>query len=115
MREHSSKHDRAVETACPLDCPDSCSLSVSVSDGRVVAIDGSRRHGVTGGYICAKVRKFPERLYGTARLQRPAVRVGRKGNAAFSTIPWEEAIELAATRMREARDQWGGESILPFS
>ena len=29
-----------VGTACPLDCPDSCSLSVSLADGRVVDLDG---------------------------------------------------------------------------
>jgi anaerobic selenocysteine-containing dehydrogenase len=126
MRDRPSKHDREarpsipdaqrlVETACPLDCPDSCSLSVNVSGGRVVSVDGSRRNPVTEGYICAKVRRFPDRMYGPLRLQHPAVRVGPKGNAAFSRITWDEAIDLAATRMREARDTSGGESILPFS
>jgi anaerobic selenocysteine-containing dehydrogenase len=106
---------RTVESACPLDCPDSCSLSVNLSEGRVVSVDGSRRNPVTDGYICAKVRRFAERMYGPHRLQHPAVRIGPKGNAAFSRITWDEAIDLAATRMREARDTWGGESILPFS
>lgn len=104
-----------VETACPLDCPDSCSLSVTVGDGRVVTLDGSRRNPVTDGFICAKVRKFGARLNGPLRLLHPAVRIGPKGNAAFSRVTWEEAIDLVATRMREARDTWGGESILPFS
>lgn len=104
---------RTVETACPLDCPDSCSVTVTVSDGRVVTLDGGTRNAVTGEYICAKVRRFAERLEGDARLQHPAVRVGPKGQAAFSRITWEEAIDLVARRLREARDTWGGESILP--
>ena len=45
----STEHD--VATVCPLDCPDACSLDVTVADGRVVAIDGSNRGPVTGGYI----------------------------------------------------------------
>jgi len=45
-----------VETACPLDCPDNCSLSVSVERGKVVKIDGSHNHAWTDGYICAKGR-----------------------------------------------------------
>jgi len=109
------KHDRTVETACPLDCPDSCSLSVSINDGHVVGIDGSERNPVTGGYICAKVRRFGERVEGPKRLRYPAVRVGPKGNAVFSRISWEEAIDLVAGRLREVRDRWGGEAILPFS
>ena len=109
------KYDHVVETACPLDCPDSCSLSVSVSDGQVVKLDGSGRNPVTGGYICAKVRRFGERVNGPLRILHPAVRVGPKGNAAFSRVTWDEAIDLVARRMREARESWGGESILPYS
>src|SRR4051812_49496699 len=66
-------------SACPLDCPDACSLEVRVVDGRVVKIDGDHRNPVTGGYICAKVRRTPEHLYGPDRLLYPARRVGPRG------------------------------------
>ena len=111
----SSKHDLLVETACPLDCPDACSLAVTVRDGRVVTIDGTTRNPVTGGYICAKVRRFGERVDGDARLMHPAVRVGAKGAGAFSRIDWDEAIDLLAARFTETRESFGGEAILPFS
>jgi anaerobic selenocysteine-containing dehydrogenase len=104
-----------VDTACPLDCPDSCSLAVTISKGRVVEIDGSTLNAPTAGYICAKVRKFGDRVYGDARLQYPAVRNGPKGQGRFRRIDWDEAIELIATRMLEVREHWGGEAILPFS
>ena len=104
-----------VATVCPLDCPDSCSLEVTVQDGRIAAIDGSHVNPITGGYICAKVRRFPERLYGADRLLYPAVRRGPKGLASFARVTWEEALGTIAERMREARERWGGESILPYS
>ena len=104
-----------VDTACPLDCPDSCSLAVTVGNGKVVNIDGSTLNAPTGGYICAKVRKFGDRVYGDARLRYPAVRTGPKGSARFSRITWDEAIELIAARMLDIRERWGGEAILPFS
>src|SRR5919106_504085 len=104
-----------VDTACPLDCPDSCSLAVTVSKGRVVEIDGSTLNTPTAGYICAKVRKFGDRVYGEARLQYPAVRTGPKGYGRFRRVEWDEALELIATRMLDIRDRWGGEAILPFS
>ncbi len=107
-------HDRVLETACPLGCPDSCSLLVTTRLGRVVALDGSRRHAVTDGFICSKVRQFGERVNSPSRIRHPAVRVGPKGNAAFSRVSWEEAIDLVARRMTEARDSFGGEAILPF-
>ena len=107
--------EHAVATACPLDCPDSCSLEVTVQDGRVTSIDGSELNPITGGYICAKVRRFPERVYGADRLQYPAVRKGPKGFGSFQRTSWDEALNLIATRIEEAREAWGGESILPYS
>ncbi len=104
-----------VETACPLDCPDACSLAVSVQHGKVVAIDGDRRNPVTGGFICAKVRRFGDRVYGPERLLFPAVRTGPKGSGPFSRVSWDEALERIAGRFREAIDRLGGPSILPFS
>ena len=68
-----------VETACPLDCPDTCSLAVSVAKGRIVRIDGSARHDVTAGFICGKVRRFAERIYGDDRLRHAGLRDGPKG------------------------------------
>jgi len=108
--------EHIVETACPLDCPDGCSLNVTVQDGRITAIDGSKANPITDGYICAKVRRFGERVYGADRLLYPAVRKGPKGaGARFERVPWDDAMSLIADRMRAARETWGGESILPYS
>jgi anaerobic selenocysteine-containing dehydrogenase len=114
---HSSlEPSRSVVTsACPLDCPDACSLSVTVEDGRVTKVDGSQRNPLTAGFICAKVRRWPEHVYGEARLLHPEVRRGRKGDGVFARVSWDEALSLLAEKLRAARDRHGGESILPFS
>src|SRR5712691_693261 len=112
MKPAATEH--AVATVCPLDCPDACSLEVTVQDGRIGSIDGSHTNPVTDGYICAKVRRFPERVYGPDRLTYPAVRKGPKGLASFERVSWNEALGVVAERLLEARRQWGGESILPY-
>jgi anaerobic selenocysteine-containing dehydrogenase len=103
-----------LASACPLDCPDACSLTVEVADGRVVKLDGSRRNPLTAGFICSKVRRWPEHAHGPARLLHPAVRRGAKGEGVFARISWDEALDLAAAKLREARGDHGGESILPL-
>ena len=107
--------EHAVETVCPLDCPDSCSLSVTLQDGRIRSIDGSHANPVTDGYICAKVRRFDQRVYGADRLLYPAVRKGPKGAGRFERVSWDVALALIAERVSQARETWGGESILPYS
>src|SRR5580693_1512829 len=79
-----------VETAWPLDCPDACSLSVTVQKGKVITLDGSHKNPVTDGFICAKVRRFGERVYGEDRLLYPALRIGAKGLGEFKRVGWAE-------------------------
>jgi anaerobic selenocysteine-containing dehydrogenase len=107
--------EHVVDTVCPLDCPDACSLDVTLQDGRITSIDGSPHNPVTNGYICAKVRRFTERVYGSDRLLHPMIRRGPKGLALFERASWDDAMALIARRLEEARDAWGGESILPYS
>ncbi len=106
--------ESVVQTACPLDCPDACTLNVTVRGGRVVKIDGATENHITSGYICAKVRRFPERVYGDDRVLHPAIRRGTKGGGLFKRATWDEALDLIAEKMRSARDNAGPETILPL-
>ena len=52
---------KRLPSVCPLDCPDTCSLSVGVVEDRIVDVRGSRTNPFTSGAICAKVAKsYPE-------------------------------------------------------
>jgi anaerobic selenocysteine-containing dehydrogenase len=111
----SPRHTHEVRTACPLDCPDSCSMTATIEDGRISKLNGNHHHPVTRGFICAKVRHFTSRVYGRDRLLRPGIRTGRKGAGQFEWVEWGEALDYIARKMEEARDRYGAESILPFS
>jgi len=102
-------------TACPLDCPDHCSLSIEVEDGRVTEIEGNEVNPVTKGYICAKVRRLPDALYGPDRVLTPAIRSGPKGSGQFRAVSWDEALDTIAGTLVQIRDVHGGEAIYPIS
>ena len=102
-----------VQTACPLDCPDACTLDVTVRGGRVTKIDGSKDNHITDGYICAKVRTFHERVYGDDRLLYPAIRRGAKGSGQFKRATWDDTLDLVVSKMQEARAS-APETILPL-
>jgi anaerobic selenocysteine-containing dehydrogenase len=107
-----------VHTACPHDCPDACSVVVTVLDGRAVRIDGDPNHPVTRGFLCGKVAKYLERVYSPLRVQHPKRRIAEKGTSgteAFVHISWDEALGEIATRLKAVAAEFGPESILPFS
>ncbi len=103
-----------LATACPFDCPDACSLEARVEDGRVTKLDGTHRNPLTDGYICSKVRRFPQAMYGPDRLLYPLRRVGKKGEGRFERISWDEALREIVSRVETIRDRGVPEAILPL-
>ncbi len=107
--------EKVWQTTCPMDCPDTCALEVAVENGRVTAIrareDG---HPNTAGFICSKVAQFDKRLYHQDRVLYPMRRKGKKGEADFERISWDDAIAEITGRFGEIREKFGGEAIRPF-
>ena len=101
-------------SACPLDCPDLCGLTVTVENGRVIEVDGDRRGPITDGFVCGKVRKIADHLYGEDRLTTPLIRVGPKGSGQWTAISWDAALDHIAERLQSIRARAGGEAILPY-
>ncbi len=102
-------------SVCPLDCPDTCAVRITVDDGRVTRLEGDAEHPVTRGFACVKTYRYPERQHHPDRLRHPLLRVGPKGRGRFARASWDEALDLVAERTREAIDRFGGESVLPYS
>jgi anaerobic selenocysteine-containing dehydrogenase len=109
---------RVIHTACPHDCPDACSVLVTIEDGRATRVEGNPDHPVTRGFLCAKVTKYLDRVYSPDRLLFPMRRTaakGRGGPEAFERISWDEALDEIAAKLKVASAEFGSESILPFS
>ncbi|WP_317122265.1 molybdopterin-dependent oxidoreductase [Alkalihalophilus lindianensis] len=106
---------RTLYTVCPHNCPDTCGLQVNVSKGKVVAVTGQKDHPVTKGFICEKVRHYPEKVHSYERIRKPLKRVGDKGKNEFIEISWDEALYEISTKLKETHERYGGRSILPYS
>jgi len=102
-------------SVCALDCPDTCSLLVTIENGRATKLRGDASHPVTRGFLCGKVAQYLEREYHPGRLLFPQRRVGAKGDGRFERISWEEAIDTIADRLQSAAAEFGPESVLPYS
>ena len=87
---------------------------MTVENGRIQKIDGGDANPVTREFICAKVRRFGERVYNEDRLLYPSVRKGAKGFGTFERVSWSEALDLVARRMKEIKAARGAEAILPY-
>jgi anaerobic selenocysteine-containing dehydrogenase len=80
----------AIERAsvCTFDCPDTCSLSVTVEDGRITKVRGSEAAPFTAGVICNKVaRDMTAFVHGPQRILHPLRLTGPKAPARSSASP----------------------------
>ncbi len=105
-----------LSSVCPLDCPDTCSLSVTVDDDRVVAVRGSKANPYTAGVLCAKVSKsYPEFVHGANRLTRPLRRIGAKGEGRFEALSWDDALDIIYEKFSAVIAAHGPQAVVPFN
>jgi len=116
---------RVVHTVCSHDCPDSCAVLVTVNaEGRAVKVTGDPAHPITQGFLCGKVAKYLDRVYAPSRIlfplrRKPGAQKGPRPRGreheAFERITWDEALDAIAARLKNVAEEFGPESILPYS
>ncbi len=103
-------------SVCPLDCPDTCSLTVKTDGERVLSVRGSNGNPYTAGKVCDKITKsYPDFVHGTERLTKPMLRTGPRGTGAFTEISWDEALDRVHAGLSKAIAAHGPQSVIPFN
>ncbi|MCP4603665.1 MAG: molybdopterin-dependent oxidoreductase [Proteobacteria bacterium] len=88
-------------------CGTGCGTLVGVKDGRIEAVTGDPDCPVNRGILCAKGYNLPSVLYGEDRIKHPMLRKGDK----YFQISWDEAIDIVATKYKEAIAKHGPKSV----
>jgi len=111
-----NKHITERPSVCPLDCPDTCSLTVEVAGDQLLKVKGSHANPFTNGTICNKVaRSYPQFVHGKERLTHPLKRIGRRGTARYERISWDEALDRVFDGFSNAIARHGPQSVMPFN
>ena len=119
-----TKPDKQVHSVCPY-CGVGCQLTYNIKDNRILYVDG--RDGPSNhGRLCVKGRYGFDYVHHKQRLTKPLIRKpGVPKHADFSMDPanplehfreatWEEALDLAATRLKTIRDTQGRQALCGF-
>ncbi|MEE9218537.1 MAG: molybdopterin-dependent oxidoreductase, partial [Acidobacteriota bacterium] len=130
---------RSVDSICPY-CGVGCAVTYHLESGKIVEVDGREESPVNEGRLCVKGRygydytAHPQRLRVPLIRKEPAYPKGalsrevagkrpRKPGGlvdydevlpAFREATWDEALELAARRLREIKDRHGPQALAGF-
>lgn len=100
---------------CPQDCPDTCAMTYTVKDGKLIDVAGKPEHPMTRGGLCVKLKDFADHHYNSERVLYPLKRKGPKGSRQFERISWDEALSEIKQRWTGIIQQYGAQAIMPYS
>ena len=120
----SQRVDRTVDTVCPY-CGVGCQMRYLLRDGRIVGVEG-RPGPANEGRLCIKGRFGFDYAHHPARLTRPLIRMpgvpkdpdhlhrDLHWSEVFREASWDEALDLAAGKLKALRDTHGKKALAGF-
>lgn len=99
---------RVHQSACPLNCWDSCGFRVTVENDKVVKIEGDPSHPITKGKICGRGRMLETRANSPERLLHPL----KKVNGKYEQISWNQALGEIADKLKGIKEKYGSTAVL---
>ena len=88
-------------------CIQACPCLVYVQDGVAIKIEGDPDAPTSKGSLCMKGMNQIHTCYSPRRVLHPLKRVGERGANEWEAISWDEAVDLAATKIAESIDKYG--------
>jgi formate dehydrogenase major subunit len=116
--------DRTVDSVCPY-CGVGCQLTYSVKDNRILFVQG-KDGPANSSRLCVKGRYGFDYVQHRHRLRKPLMRKpGSPKHKDFTVDPeswrdvfreatWDEALDAAATGLRDIRDTYGKRALAGF-
>lgn len=128
-RRVQQAENKICYTSCGYHCIKNCILKVRVSGGAIISCEPDdsihpglpREDGLLPDRIieqgmvqtrpCAKGYAQAKMIYDPNRVRYPMKRVGRRGEAKFKRISWDEALDTIAMKLKETKQTYGPFSI----
>ncbi len=93
-----------VSSVC-CQCPAGCGIIVRIVEGKAKKIEGNPSYPINQGKLCARGQAGLQVLYNPDRIQGPQKRAGARGDGQWSRTSWDEAIRVAAGKLKELRQR----------
>lgn len=103
-----------VPSICPY-CGTGCGILYQTDGEKIVATLPNQASPVNGSGLCIKGWSAHEHLRAEGRLTTPLIRQEGEGEGRFSPASWDEALDLAAGKLKETVAEHGPDSVMVLS
>jgi thiosulfate reductase / polysulfide reductase chain A len=102
---------REVPTTCEM-CVNKCSLIAVVENGVIKKLNPNLENPRTRGMLCARGNAGLQQVYDPARLKKPLIRAGARGEGKWKPVSWDEAFDFAAAKLKTVKEKYGPQGTL---
>ena len=100
-----------IPTTCEM-CVNKCSLIAVVENGVIHKLNPNPENPKSRGMLCARGNAGLQQVYDSARLKRPLIRAGNRGEGNWRPASWDEAFDFTAKKLSETKDKYGPQGTL---
>ncbi|MGC8678248.1 MAG: molybdopterin-dependent oxidoreductase [Fervidicoccaceae archaeon] len=97
-----------IATSCGM-CGGACGIKVGILNNKPVAAVPIEGHPQPG--LCGRAAMLPWLYDNALRLKKPMKRVGNRGEGSFQEIPWDQALNEIASKLKEIVSKYGYTSL----
>lgn len=102
---------REIPTTCEM-CVNKCSVIAVVENGIIHKLNPNPENPKSRGMLCARGNAGLQQVYDPARLKRPLIRAGGRGEGKWRPASWDEAFDFAANKLSETKAKYGPQGTL---
>jgi len=106
-----------VQTVCPY-CGVGCQIVLEVKDNQITKVESAWDGPTNHGWTCVKGRFGYDYVHHADRLKKPMVRKyllegtpREQDRGEWVEVDWETALDITARKLRQARDDYGPETV----
>jgi thiosulfate reductase/polysulfide reductase chain A len=109
--QSKGKSRQEIPTTCEM-CVNKCSIIAVVEDGTIRKLNPNLQNPRSRGMVCARGNAGLQQVYDPARLKKPLIRVGARGEGKWKPVTWDEAFDFAAQKLAAVKEKYGPQGTL---
>jgi thiosulfate reductase/polysulfide reductase chain A len=100
-----------IPTTCEM-CVNKCSVIAVVENGIIHKLNPNPANPRSRGMVCARGNAGLQQVYDPARLKRPLIRAGARGEGKWKPATWDEAFDFAAQKLTAIKEKYGPQATI---
>jgi thiosulfate reductase / polysulfide reductase chain A len=100
-----------IPTTCEM-CVNKCSIVAVVENGKITKLNPNPENPKSRSMVCARGNAGLLQVYDPARLKKPLIRAGARGEGKWRPVSWEEAWDYSAKQLLAVKQKYGPQGSL---